>query len=106
MNKPNLTTFNRRDFLSGASALGAASLLGWPEISRAEPPETTRFRIAHGPFICYAPQFLAEEFLRLEGFTEIEYAPVPPKGTYVSVVADGKVDLAIFGPPATWGYKS
>lgn len=99
MNKPNLNTFNRRDFISGASALGAASLLGWPEISHAEPPpETTRFRIAHGPFICYAPQFLAEEFLRLEGFTEIEYVPVPPDNSYVSVVGDGKVDLAIFGP--------
>ena len=99
MNKSTLTIITRRDFLSGTTALGAASLLGWPEISRAEPPpETTRFRIAHGPFICYAPQFLAEEFLRLEGFTEIEYVPVPADNTYVSMVREGKVDLGIFGP--------
>ena len=53
MNKSELNTFTRRDFLSGTTALGAASFLGWPDISRAEPPpETTRFRIAHGPFIC------------------------------------------------------
>jgi NitT/TauT family transport system substrate-binding protein len=99
MNKSELNTFTRRDFLSSTSALGAASLLGWPVISHAEPPpETTRFRIAHGPFICYAPQLLAEEFLRMEGFTEIEYVPVPAKYTYATAVGDGKVDLAIFGP--------
>ncbi len=72
MNKSNLNNITRRDFLSGTTALGAASLLGWPAISHAEPPpETTRFRIAHGPFICYAPQFLAEEFLRLEGLRKL-----------------------------------
>ena len=99
MNKSNLNIFTRRDFLSRTTALGAASLLGWPAISRAEPPpETTRFRIAHGPFICYAPQLLAEEFLRMEGFKEIEYVPVPANYTYATVVGEGKVDLAIFGP--------
>ncbi len=99
MSKSDHITFDRRRFLSGTSALGAASVLGWPEISRAEPPpETTRFRIAHGPFICYAPQFLAEEFLRLEGFTDIEYVPVEAKYSYTSIVGEGKVDLAIFGP--------
>ncbi len=90
---------NRRDFLQSSTALTAASLLGFPKIAAAEPPpETTRFRIAHGPFICYAPQFIAEEFLRLEGFTDIEYVPVPPDNTYVSIAGEGKVDLAIFGP--------
>ena len=101
MNKSILNTFTRRDFLSSTTALGAASFLGWPDISRAEPPpETTRFRIAHGPFICYAPQFLAEEFLRMEGFTEIEYVPVPADTSYVTMVGGGDVDLAIFGPSA------
>jgi NitT/TauT family transport system substrate-binding protein len=94
-----LNSKNRRNFLTTCAALGAGSLIGLPTKAAAEPPpETTRFRIAHGPFICYAPQFLAEEFLRLEGFTEIEYVPVPPDNTYVSIVGAGKVDLAIFGP--------
>jgi NitT/TauT family transport system substrate-binding protein len=92
-------SYTRRQFLENASALSAASLLGLSRHAAAEPPpETTRFRIAHGPFICYAPQFLAEEFLRLEGFTEIEYVPVPADNTYASIVGQGKVDLAIFGP--------
>jgi NitT/TauT family transport system substrate-binding protein len=99
MRSSNEFEANRRDFIHRATVLSAASLLGLPGMAAAEPPpETTRFRIAHGPFICYAPQFLAEEFLRMEGFTEIEYVPVPPDATYVSAVSDGKVDLAIIGP--------
>ena len=92
-------TYSRRRFLSGASALGVASLLGFPETASAEPPpETTTFRIAQGPFICYAPQMLAEAMLRLEGFSKVEYVPVPAHYTYPTLVANGGVDLAIFGP--------
>jgi len=32
------------------------------------------------PAICLAPQYLAEEFLRLEGFSEVEY----PQGIQVN----------------------
>jgi NitT/TauT family transport system substrate-binding protein len=89
----------RRDFVTRAAALGAASLLGIPRMAAAEPPpETTRFRIAQGPFICYAAQMLAEEFLRLEGFTEVEYVPVPANYTLTTVVGANRVDLGIFGP--------
>ena len=92
--------FSRRDFLAGTSMLGAATLLGLPRIAAAEPPpETTRFRIAQGPFICYAPQMVAEELLRMEGFTDIQYVKIPPDYTYPTIVAAGGVDLAVFGPP-------
>lgn len=95
----NSNSSKRRNFLTAIGALGAGSLIGLPTKAVAEPPpETTRFRIAHGPFICYAPQFLMEEFLRLEGFTDIEYVPVPADNTYTTTVGKGKVDLAIFGP--------
>ncbi len=90
---------SRRRFLTSASALGAASLIGMPQSAGADsPPETTTFRIAQGPFICYAPQMLAEAMLRLEGFTEIEYVPIPAYHSYPTFVADGGVDLAVFGP--------
>jgi len=92
-------TFSRRKFLTSASALGAASLCGVPQTAFAEPPpETTTFRIAQGPFICYAPQMLAETMLRLEGFTNVEYIPIPAYHTHATFVADGGVDLAVFGP--------
>jgi NitT/TauT family transport system substrate-binding protein len=41
---------------------------------------------------------LAEEFLRLEGFTEVEYVPVSADYTLTTIVGKGHVDLAIFGP--------
>jgi NitT/TauT family transport system substrate-binding protein len=93
--------FSRRDFLAGASAIGAAGCLGVPGIAAAEPPpETTRFRIAHDGQICYAPQLVAEGLLRLEGFATVEYVKVPPTDTYPSIVAAGGADLALFSPPS------
>ena len=100
MNKTTPHGFSRREFLTGASMLGAATLLGLPRTAAAEPPpETTRFRIAQGPFICYAPQMVAEELLRMEGFSDVQYIKVPANDTYATMVANGAVDLAVFGPP-------
>ena len=100
MNKTTPHGFSRREFLTGTSMLGAATLLGIPRTAMAEPaPETTRFRIAQGPFICYAPQMVAEELLRMEGFSDVQYIKVPANDTYATMVANGAVDLAVFGPP-------
>jgi len=96
MNSNNIT---RRNFLTGAWALGAASLLGMPRIASAEPPpETTKFRIAQGPFICYAPQILAKEFLRMEGFTDVNYVE-NPGSTTVDSIFSGKVDMTMNAAP-------
>jgi len=89
--------------VKGVAALaGSAGLLGYDlrPAAAEPPPETTRFRIAQGPFICYAPQMVAEELLRLEGFTDVQYVKVPPNNTYATLVASGGVDLAVFGPPS------
>jgi NitT/TauT family transport system substrate-binding protein len=67
---------NRRTFLARASQIAATAMLGFARPAAAEAPlETTRIRIAEGPYLCFAPQYLAEELLRLEGFTDIEYVP-------------------------------
>jgi hypothetical protein len=66
--------FRRRTFLGSALALGAGSFFGILRSAAAEPPpETRKIRLLHVPAICFAPQYLAEEFLRIEGFTEVEY---------------------------------
>ena len=72
-------TCSRRSFIAKASALGAASVLGLPRPAVAEPPpETTTIRIVNAAgFICVAPQFVAQELLRLEGFTDIRYHSCP-----------------------------
>ncbi|MFN0040779.1 MAG: ABC transporter substrate-binding protein [Burkholderiales bacterium] len=88
----------RRIFLTRASALGAASLLGVPVSSRAEPPlETTRIRLVRVPALCFAPQYVAEALLYLEGFTEVEYVKL-----YEAIPSTLKnsADLAMFGGPS------
>ena len=40
---------------------------------RRVPLETTTVRLAKVPTICIAPQYIADELLRAEGFTDIRY---------------------------------
>src|SRR5947209_1160463 len=61
----------RRRFLTTLSLAGAAGLVGTPPALAAEGPlETTAIRLGRQPTICVAPQFVAEELLRAEGFTD------------------------------------
>jgi len=88
---------HRRQFLSGVATAGTGMLLGLPtRSSGAEPPpETTRLRLAKVGAICVAPEYVAEELLRAEGFTDIEY--VEKAGTIgkeKGLVA-GDVDLTL-----------
>lgn len=65
---------SRRGFLRCASALGAAGLTAlyrrpaWAE----PPPETTRIRLVKAS-LCTAPEYLAEDLLRAEGFSDVQY---------------------------------
>ena len=73
----------RRRFLSTLSMAGAAAtLLRAPPAPAAEEAlETTSVRIAKDPGICVAPQYIAAELLRAEGFTDVRYVedrPAPP----------------------------
>jgi len=86
---------NRRHFISGIAAAAGGSLLRPASISAAEgAPETTSVTLAKTPALCTAPQFIAEELLRAEGFTEIRYvetiAPDVP-----NAVGAGKVDFSM-----------
>jgi NitT/TauT family transport system substrate-binding protein len=91
--------FDRRGFLVGTSALGAASLLGIPHRARAEPPpETTHIRLVRASAICFAPQYLAEELLRLEGFSEVSYVEMM-SGNSIEGVYAGQADLSMEAAP-------
>jgi NitT/TauT family transport system substrate-binding protein len=95
MNKSTLHEVSRREFLAGSSILGAATLLGLPRIAAAEPPpETTKIRVVQSESICLAPQYVAEELLRLEGFAEVEYVKYPG-GQASSVLAAGRADFTM-----------
>jgi len=64
-------------------------------IAADPPPEVTRIRLLHVPTICHAPQYLAEELLRMEGFDQIEYVPYGTR--YIpEALAAGKADMSMW----------
>jgi len=91
--------WSRRDFLNGLVLAGGAALAGWrPGISVAgaePPPETTRLRLLKFRTDCWAPQYVAEELLRAEGFTDIEYVRGGHPRTFKEMLASGQIDLRL-----------
>jgi NitT/TauT family transport system substrate-binding protein len=98
MDASNISASRRRDFLGHASMLAAAGILGlYRRSADAEPPpETTRIRLVHAPYICLAPQYLAEEFLRLEGFTDWDYFQLGSRSLGIDALANGKADISMW----------
>jgi NitT/TauT family transport system substrate-binding protein len=95
----------RREFLRGLTLAGAVELLGFhPRRVAAEPPpETTRIRLHKMAGICIAPQYVAEDLLHLEGFTEVQYVEIELAGgtAVFQSLTSGALDIAIvFTPPA------
>jgi len=89
----------RREFMKGLTAVaGATGLFGYDmRLAVAEPPpETTKIRLIHAPDICLAPQYLAEELLRLEGFSQVEYARATGADPDAHILlVEGKADLTL-----------
>src|SRR6266567_4523944 len=79
----------RRRLLATLSSAAAASAFGGATMSAQEaPPETTTIRLAKTPGICIAPQYIAEELLRIEGFSEVRYVDVPLDQVHRAVGSD------------------
>ena len=83
----------RRRLLTTLSMAGAAGLVRVPRALAAEGAlETTAVRLAQTPDICGAPQYVAEQLLRAEGFTDIRYVEVPlPTSQWIG---RGEVDFS------------
>lgn len=98
---------SRREFLGGLAVAGTAGLLGLesgrlmagllrPQLATAAepPPETTTIRLLRVPAICTAPQYFAEELLRAEGFTDVQYVKRP--GPAISkTLGSGEADMSM-----------
>jgi NitT/TauT family transport system substrate-binding protein len=68
----------RRAFLKSAMAAGIGGVFTPARARAAEgPPETTRVRLFKFPGICLAPSYIAEDLLRAEGFTDVQYLDFP-----------------------------
>src|SRR2546428_3473650 len=93
---------SRREFLNGMTLAGTAAFWGVrpPPVAAEPPPETTRIKLAKIPGICIAPQYVAEELLRAEGFTDVQYVRTQAGTEAAKVAASGETDItmAFAGP--------
>ncbi|WP_028744775.1 ABC transporter substrate-binding protein [Rhizobium mesoamericanum] len=87
---------NRRSFLASAAAVGVAGVLGTTTRAWAESqPETTTIRLAKIRGICIAPQYAAEDLLRLEGFTDVSYVLTEAGAGTSGLIARGDADFSL-----------
>jgi NitT/TauT family transport system substrate-binding protein len=87
----------RRRFVRGLTLAGTASLLGVrPEIASAEPPpEIAKIRLLRTSSVCWAPQYMAEELLRAEGFTEVQYGASADADVIAKALASDQADISM-----------
>ena len=91
-----MMTQTRRRFLATLSAASAAGFVRQPPSLAAQGTlETTAVRIAKLGAVCIAPQFVAEELLRAEGFTNIHYVDVGPSLQLSPIVARDQADFTL-----------
>ena len=86
---------NRRRFLASVSSAAAAGLFDASKAFAEDAPlETTRIRLYEWTGVCIAPQFVAEELLKAEGFTDVHYVRDEPTGQLPNpLLASGAVDI-------------
>src|SRR5215510_4133476 len=90
----------RRTFLSTLASASVASLVSLPPARAGEERlETTTVRLLIKPTICGAPQYVAEQLLQAEGFTDIRYTKIASSAEVNDAVAHGRADFdAHFAP--------
>jgi NitT/TauT family transport system substrate-binding protein len=88
-------TQSRRQFLTTLSVAGAAGLVSVPTGFAAEGAlETTSVRLPKVFGVCISPQDVAEELLRADGFTDVQY--IETEATRVAgAIGLGKLDFGL-----------
>jgi NitT/TauT family transport system substrate-binding protein len=83
----------RRRILSMASAAALGPVWRAPFVFAGEPAlETTTVRFEKTAALCIAPQYLVEDLLRADGFTDVRYISMSPPGV-TARVAKGLIDF-------------
>jgi len=97
------TGWSRRRFLSALTLAGTAGFLGVkPNSFAAEPaPETKKLKLIYRTdALCLAPQYIAEELLRAEGFTAVEYVKTRGGEGIEKTLASGEANLSMHFAPS------
>ena len=92
---------SRRQFVGSVAAAGASALVGGVPgraIAQAA-PETGKLTLVRDPSICLAPQYVAEELLKDEGFTAVKYVPLEAGLGVGEMLGSGKADLSMEAAP-------
>jgi NitT/TauT family transport system substrate-binding protein len=86
---------SRRRFVRDIALAGGVSIFGIGRDAWAAepPPETKRLRMVQIPTICQAPQFVAEELLRGEGFTDLQFVRKQGTQGIEAALAAGEADI-------------
>ncbi len=88
---------SRRAFLHGMTTAGMASAISaqaaWS--AAAQPLETKTIKLVQFPGICVAPQYIADELLRAEGFSDVQYVYVADGARTYKVLASGEADISM-----------
>jgi NitT/TauT family transport system substrate-binding protein len=95
------STQTRRSFLSTLSSAGVVGLVrARDSYAQEAPPETTTVRLGKIYGICIAPQYVAEDLLRAEGFTDVRYVATNPGISTALALARGEIDFTTnYAPP-------
>jgi NitT/TauT family transport system substrate-binding protein len=87
----------RRSFVNSMALAGAGAALGYGRgLLAAEPlPETNRIRLTQTGGICFAPIFVAEQLMRAEGFSDVQYVRSAGGAATTPMLTKGEVDITI-----------
>src|SRR5262249_46005966 len=88
----------RREFLQATvvgAAIGCSTIRPWWSAFAEPPPETTTGRIIDVGAGCLAPQMVADDLLKADGFTAVEYVKIkkPVGGVAMKTLGDGGADF-------------
>ena len=81
--------------MGGLALTGAAQFFGLRSspVHAEPPPETRKLKLVQIPSICQAPQYVAEELLKSEGFDEVEYVRKQGGKGIESALSSGEADI-------------
>ena len=91
----------RREFLTTFPLAGAAGLLGVPSVLAAEGRlDTSSVRLTRFGGLCLSPQYVAEDLLHAEGFTDVKYVDINKRrSSLTTAIAESDADLTLdFAP--------
>ena len=89
-------TQSRRQFLTTLSLAATVRLAGAPPALASDGPlETTTVRLPKYAAICVAPEYVVDDLLSAEGFTDIRHVPLAPDTQIPDAIAGGALDFGL-----------